>query len=303
MNTRIKSLLRPSVPLLAGLGIALCLAIVATSEASDRPQRIISLLPSLTEMVFAVGAGEQVVGVTRSCTYPPEASTRTHIGGYVPKSISMELIVGLQPDLVLAQEDVQGSTITQLRQLGIRVEAVDALAVTDVVPALRRIGSLVGQQQQAARVADALAQDLQQIRRRVADIPIDARPRVFYEVWFEPLMTAGRRSFTHQLIELAGGRNLFADTERDYFQVSLEEVLRRDPDLVLGSDSHGTRESVAVADRPGWSHLRAVQGGRVNTVDGDIVSRPGPRIAEALRRIAKILHPDRFVGREAHGEP
>ncbi|MEM7587859.1 MAG: cobalamin-binding protein [Acidobacteriota bacterium] len=279
--------------ILIGLVCGLWTAHPLAAETA-KPQRIISLLPSLTEMVFGVGAGERVVGVTRSCTYPPEAAKRTHIGGYVPNTISLELIVGLQPDLVLAQSDIQGSTIEQLHRFGIRVEPVDARSVTEIAPALRRVGELVGESDQAARVADALERELERIRSSFAEVSVEERPRVFYEVWFEPLMTAGRRSFTHQLIELAGGVNVFADTDRDYFQVSLEEVLRRDPDVVLGSDSHGSREQLTTAERPGWGKLRAVQAGNVHAIDGDIVSRPGPRIAEALRRIVAILHPERM---------
>ena len=279
------------------LGILTGLAILAAPAAAEPvPRRIVSLLPSLTEILFAVGAGDQVVGVTTHCTFPPEAQQgRTQVGGYVPASMSLERIVGLGPDLVLAFDDAtQTPVVAELRRLGLRVEAVAVRSVDDVAAAIRRVGELVGRRQAAERVAGEVLASIDRIHRRLAGIPEEARPQVFYAVWHDPLMTAGRRTFTHELIELAGGRNIFGDVDREYFVVSFEEMLERDPEVILGADSHGLIPSLADGTRPIWRHVQAVRQGRAYGIDGDVVSRPGPRLGEALRLIAGKLHPEIF---------
>lgn len=279
----------------AGLAIVLA-ACPAVAAADATAQRIVSLLPSLTEILFAVDAGDRVIGVTSHCTFPPQAQSRTQVGGYVRESMSLELIVGLEPDLVLAFDDeAQTAVIAELRRLGLRVEAVALSSVDEIAAAIRRVGELVGRRRTAERVAKAVLERIEGIHLRVAEVPEDARPRVFYAIWQEPLMTAGRRTFIHELIELAGGRNVFGDVDREYFQVSLEEMLERDPQVILGADSHGLIPSLADGSRPGWSHVAAVRQGRAHGIDGDVVSRPGPRIGVALQLIASRLHPELFA--------
>ncbi len=268
------------------------------AAADAVPQRIVSLLPSLTEILFAVGAKDRVVGVTTHCTYPPGAQEgRTEVGGYVSRSMSTELILGLRPDLVLAfEDDAQTTAIAELRRLGLRVETIAVRSVDDVTAAIRRVGELVGRRQAAERTATEVLASIGQLRRQLGNIPASDRPRVFYAIWHQPLMTAGKRTFTHELIELAGGHNIFGDIEREYFNVSLEEMIQRDPQVILGADSHGLIPELTNGSRPGWSHVAAVRQGRAHGIDGDIVSRPGPRIGEALRLIAGKLHPELFAG-------
>ncbi len=283
--------LRPKIAVLL-LGLAACPGAAATEAA---PQRIVSLLPSLTEILFAVGAGDRVVGVTTHCSFPPEAQGRTVVGGYVRESMSLELIVGLEPDLVLAfDDDAQTAVIAELRRFGLPVEAIAVSSVQEVAAAIRRIGELVGRNEAADEVAQEVLASIEQIHRRIDEIPTEKRPRVFYAIWHEPLMTAGRRTFIHELIELAGGKNVFGDVDREYFQVSLEEMLARDPQVILGADSHGLIPSLVDGSQPGWSQVAAIRQGRAFGIDGDIVSRPGPRLGEALRLIADRLHPGLF---------
>lgn len=266
------------------------------ATAETEPRRIVSLLPSLTEILFAVGAGERVVGVTTHCTYPPEAQQgRTQVGGYVARSMSTEVILSLEPDLVLAfDDDAQATAVAELRRLGLSVEPITLRSLADVTTAIRRVGELVGRRQAAERVASEVELSIEQLRRRVAAVPSGMRPRVFYAVWHQPLMTTGNRTFTHELIELAGGRNVFGDVDREYFNVSLEEMILRDPQVILGADSHGLIPELENGQRPGWSHVAAVRAGRAHGIAGDVVSRPGPRIGEALRLIAGKLHPGLF---------
>lgn len=264
------------------------------------PQRIVSLLPSLTEMIYAVGAGSRVVGVTEYCTFPPEASGLPKIGGYVPRSMSLESIVALRPDLVLAAGDIQQPVIDELRRLGLRVETIVARDVQGVLEGIRRTGRLLGQDAEAEATVAGIEDDLDTLQQRLATLEDTDRPLVFYEVWHEPLMTAGGRSFISQLIEMAGGQSLFHEVDREYFQVSFEDLIHRRPQVILGAAIEGGMGDLGqLVTQPGWRELPAVQHGRVHAIDGDIVSRPGPRLAEALERIARHLHPDRFSTADA----
>lgn len=286
-------------PLSALCSLLVLGGLLASRLSADEiePERIVSLLPSLTEMIFAVGAGESVVGVTKYCTYPPEARALTQIGGYVPRSMSLEQIVALEPTLVIAAGDIQQPAVEQLRRLGLRVETVVARDVSGVIAGIRQVGALLGRSSTAERVARDLESELAALERRFADLARDDRPGVFYEVWHEPLMTAGGRSFISQLIELAGGRSLFHEVDREYFQVSFEEVVARRPDFILGAAIEGGMGDLqSLAAQPGWKDLPAVREGRVFAIDGDIVSRPGPRLTEALRLISEHLHPDPPTG-------
>jgi len=267
-----------------------------TVALAQPAQRVVSLLPSATEILFAVGAGDQVVGVTQYCNYPPEAAQgREIIGGFSPDTISVEKIVALQPDLVIADARLQQPTIAALEQAGITVVAFNPQGFDGVYANILLVGQLTGHADEAAAVVSQMKERIAAVEQAVADVAPEARPRVFFEVWDEPLMTAGPTTFTGQMIEKAGGVNLFADLQEEYPQISAEAVLERDPDFILGPDTHGealTPERITA--RPGWSGLKAVKNGHIAVIDGDISSRPGPRIADAVEIIARILYPDRF---------
>lgn len=272
------------------------------------PQRVVSLLPSNTEILFAVGAGPQVVGVTDFCDYPPQVRGLARVGGIVPGSLSLERVVSLAPDLVLSGGRLQQPVIEALERLGIPVFALEPRTIEGVYDNIRRVGRLTGHVEQAEAVVQAMQRRLEAVRRAVADLAPQQRVRVFYEVWDNPLMTAGPGTFIGQLIELAGGINVFGDLRQDWPQVSLEELVRRNPDVILGP---ATRGSALVLDelrrRPGWQDLRAVQSGRVHLLEDNLVSRPGPRLVEGLEQVARALYPHRFPspapGALGSGEP
>ena len=260
-----------------------------------RPQRLVSLAPSNTEILFAIGAGDQVVGVTEYDNYPPEAQTREKVGGFSAKTISIEKIVALKPDLVFSAGSIQQPVIEALEQAGIPVFALDPQGLEGVYANIEAAGRLTGHQAEAAKLIADMKARVAAVTEKTQALPEDQRPTVFYEVWHEPLMTAGPKTFIGELIALAGGRHLFADVEEDWPQVSSEEVVKRNPDVILGPDSHGdelTPEKIAA--RPGWKTIRAVQEGRIYLINGDIVSRPGPRLVDALEQIARALHPELF---------
>lgn len=261
-----------------------------------RPARIISLAPAATEILFAIGAGSQVVGVTEYCNYPPEAAKgREIVGGYSAESVSVEKIVALQPALVFADGVAHKPTGAALETAGMRVFFLDPKDMAGVYADILAAGALTGNTAQAEKVVADMKARVAKVSATVATISQDQRVKVFYEVWDEPLMTAGPTTFIGQVIGLAGGVNIFADVEEQYPMVSSEAVVARAPQVILGPSSHVeglTAEKIAA--RPGWAGLEAVKAGRVVIVDGDIISRAGPRLVDALEAVARGIYPERF---------
>jgi iron complex transport system substrate-binding protein len=260
-----------------------------------KPQRIVSLAPSNTEILFAVGAGEQVVGVTTYCNYPQEAQTREQIGGFSAETISVEKIVALEPDLVLSAGKIHETVSEALERAEITVYAVDAETFDQVYASIEAVGQITGHGEEATNLVAQMKERVAAVESVVAEIPDGERPTVFWETWDDPLMTAGPATFAGQMIEKGGGVNLFADVTERYPQISAEEVIRRDPEVIMGPDSHGDALTAdRIANRPGWGTIKAVQDGRIYVINGDITSRAGPRIVDGLEMIARALHPDRF---------
>lgn len=259
------------------------------------PQRIVSLAPSITEQIFAVAAGEKVVGVTIYDNYPPAVQRLERVGGYVTKSISIEKILSLKPDLVLSRGEIQRGVIDTLERLGIPAVAIEPGNFDEAYAAMVLIGRLTDREQPAARIVAEMQQRVARIREQIATIPPAQRVTVFYKAYDEPLITAGPSTFIGHMIEMAGGINIFADVSESYPQISDEEVLRRNPAVILGPTRRDVRLSLAQAmQRPGWHRLAAVQNQRLHLLDDDLVSRPGPRLAEALETVARVLYPRLF---------
>ncbi|GIX45877.1 MAG: ABC transporter substrate-binding protein [Candidatus Tectimicrobiota bacterium] len=261
------------------------------------PQRLVSLAPSLTETLFALGAGERLVGVTLYDDYPPQVQRLPRVGGYVAASISIEKILSLRPDLVLAYGELQYAVVEALARRQVPVAALLARCVEEVYATTLLLGRLTGQLRQAHQVVAAMQQRVARVQARVAAIPPEKRVRVFYAVQDEPLITAGPQTFLGQLLTLAGGLNIFADLQARYAPVSAEEVVRRNPEVILGPDHHG-QPLRRLAQQPGWQHVAAVRQGRIYLLDGDLVSRPGPRLAAALEAVVQALYPQYFPGRQ-----
>lgn len=264
-------------------------------QLASVPQRIVSLAPSLTEILFAVGAGDKVVGVTQYCNYPPEAEKKEKIGGFSAKTISVEKIVALKPDLVLAGGPIHQPVIEALQAVNIPVVSVAGKDVPGVYNDILLIGQLTGQGEKAAQVVDNMKARIAAVQAKLATLPKEKRLTVLWETWDEPLMTAGPSTFTGQMVELAGGVNIFADLKEEYPQVSLEEVVKRNPAVIMAPDTHGQKLTPEkVAQRPGWERVDAVRNKRIILVQGDIASRAGPRIADAVEFMAKALYPELF---------
>ncbi len=251
------------------------------------PSRIISLAPSVTEMLFAIGAGTQVVGVTQFCDFPAEATQKVKVGYANP---NLESLVALEPDLIVApQEFLKPDLIGKLEQLKIPVFILADRTVEDVFAHIQTLGRMLDRSTEAT----ALGMDLRQHIARVKARTQSAAPvRVLYVLNSEPLITVGPGSFIDQLIGLAGGVNVAAKSATAYPRLSMEVVLQENPDILIfpTGEAEGISESEQQAWRK-WSTLAAVKRNNLRQIPADLLNRPGPRIGIALELLADLLHP------------
>ncbi len=260
------------------------------------PQRIISIAPSNTEILFAIGAGNQVVGRDQFSDYPEATKKVTDIGATTSDKLNTEQIVSLKPDLVLAAEINTPEQVKQLETLGLTVYYLkNPHTLEEMYTNLETVAKLTGHETETATLIDSL-------KKRVADVDakiatVSSRPSVFYELdSTDPSKpyTAGKDSFITQLIDRAGGANIAANLE-GYPQMSLEQIVAADPTfIILGDATWGGVTPEMVASRPGWGNLSAVKNGKVVPFDDNLVSRPGPRLVDGLEQLAQLLHPELF---------
>ncbi len=262
-------------------------------QVPREPSRVVSLAPSVTEVIFAVGGGGKLVGVDRFSDFPPEAQKIEKIGGF--SDPSLEKIASLKPDLVIGTA-MHKKFLPQLESLGIPVVLLEPGSIEDVEENIRLVGRILGLVKGGEEAAKRLESRVGAVRKKVSGIPEARRPLVYYEVYSEPLMSAGPGTFISRVIEAAGGRNAFADASTDWPEVSPEAVVAKDPDVIIYPSVHGSASVSAekIRGRPGWNRIKAVREGRIYSIDADIISRPGPRLAEAVEEVARILHPDIF---------
>ena len=258
-------------------------------------KRIVSLAPSNTEILFAVGAGDQVVGRDMFSDYPEAAKAVKDIGGSNGK-YNTEEIVALKPDLVLAGEINSPELIQSMEQLGLPVFPLkNPATLEDMYSNLTVVGELTGHSRQAGQLVDSLKKRVAAVDDKVK--PLDSRLSVYYELdATDPTkpFTAGPGTFVSLLIERAGGYNIGDSMSSQWAQISLEQVVAANPyAIILGDSAYGvTPESVK--QRPGWGGIAAVQNNRIYTFDDNLVSRPGPRLVDGLEQLAKLLRPDLF---------
>ncbi len=255
------------------------------------PSRIVSLAPNLTEILFAVGLGDRVVGVTRFSTYPPEAAQKPNVGSYV--HLNAEKIVSLNPDLALGTVDGNERAVVRLlEKAGIPVYVVNPRKVRDVISVIREVGNVCGVPGRAEELAGMLDARMERVAREAASLP---KPLVFIQINVRPIVTVNRNTFHHDVIRLAGGRNMTGQELATYPRISVEEVIRRGPDVILiSSMSRSGEYEQARKNWLRWDSIPAVKAGRVHLVDSDLLDRPSPRIVEGLERVAGLLHPDKF---------
>jgi ABC-type Fe3+-hydroxamate transport system substrate-binding protein len=251
----------------------------------DHPRRVICLAPSVTDAVFALGSGDDVVAVSDYTTYPPAALQKPSIGNLIKPSI--ETILSLHPDLVLGiAHPGSEETLTQLVALGIPVYLVDPRGLAGILHSVGSLGEALNREQQAAALNASLASRIDAVRARTAGKPV---PKVLLPVWYDPIVTIGKHAFITEIVETAGAKSVTDDLAPDWPQISLETVITRAPDaLVL---IRGGKITINVLqNRPGWSRLPAIQTGKVYYVDNGI-QEPSPVAINALEELAKEFHP------------
>lgn len=257
-------------------------------------QRVISLAPSNTEILFAIGAGEQVVGRDQFSDYPAETAGVADIGATYDE-LNTEQIVALEPDLILAAEINPPEQVRTLEDLGLTVYYLkNPATLEEMYGNLEIVSQLTGREAEAKDLIESLRVRVAVVDKKIA--PISSRPSVFYELdGTDPAKpyTAGKGTFITLLIERAGGDNIAAEID-GYPQLSLEQVVAADPALIILGDSMWGVTVEAVAARPGWENLSAVKNGQVYPFDDNLVSRPGPRLVDGLEALAKLLHPGLF---------
>jgi iron complex transport system substrate-binding protein len=250
------------------------------------PQRIISLAPSNTEILFALGLGDKVVGVTMYCDYPPEAQDKEKVGDYYGPDI--EKIIALQPDLILATDFHRFDLIPALEQQGFAVFAVAPQTLDDVLESIQKIGEITGKEAEASELVKGMKSKIEEIEEQTK--AFEQKPRVFYMTWHDPMWTVGRNTWIDDLITIAGGVNIFSQYFESGAMVEIEWVIFLNPEIIIASE---------------WSYdwalnatelasTSASQTGRIYTFDDDLAQRPGPRLVEGLDWFAYLIHPEIF---------
>jgi iron complex transport system substrate-binding protein len=258
------------------------------------PQRIVSLAPSNTEILFALGLGDKVVGVTEYCDYPQEAMTKPKVGGF--SNVNIEKVVSLEPDLVLATHIHGKTVIPGLEKLGQTVVAITPGSLNEVLDSIILVGKITGQNAEASMLVNDLSRRIATVTDKTRSLSSDQRPRVFYVTWHDPLMTAGTETLADDVISSAGGQNIAYDISGDK-AITLETVIYRDPQVIVVSVGMGSGEDMPwqyIQTEPRLGNTQALLNGRVYKINGDIIHRSGPRIVDALEQMTQSIHPEFF---------
>ncbi|MGD0070283.1 MAG: cobalamin-binding protein [Candidatus Bathyarchaeia archaeon] len=268
------------------------------------PQRIISLAPSCTQILFAIGVGDKVVGVTTYDDYPYNfsawiaAGNMTSIGGY--STPDMEAIAMLHPNLIVS-DNINDAIFPNMRSLGYKVLVINPNSINGIYQDISLIGRATGAEPQAIALIDNISSSINVITAKIAATNITVPLKVYYEIWSDPLMSAGSTSWVSDVIAKAGGVNIFANVAQQYPAVSSETVVQLNPDVILLPTSPGGSGGMAfygsiaqVEARPGWNSMSAVQNNRVDAIDEELFAEPGPRVADQVLAVATCLYPQLF---------
>lgn len=260
----------------------------------ETPETIISLAPSNTEILFALGLGDRVIGRTDYCNYPVEAEAVASIGGFSDPNI--EEIVALGPDLILATSMHEGEVISGLEDLGLTVVGLASTTIDETLEAIAMVGQVTGVTQAAEDLIDSMQQRVDAVTEKTAGLTGDDLKRTYYVVWHDPFMVSGGGTFHDELITLAGGTNLAHDLE-SYATIGLEDVVVNNPQVLLVGVGMGSGEDLSLQYLEGEERLtetEARQNNAVYAVDMDVAGRAGPRIVDALEEFAACIHPELF---------
>ncbi len=261
---------------------------------SKTPERIISLAPSNTEILFALGLEDKVIAVTDYCNYPPAVQDKPSIGGFSTPNI--EEIIALSPDLIIAASIHEEKIIPQLEEKGIVVFGLDPKTIDQVITAISLAGQVTGNEKEADNLISEMQSRIKAVTDKTGSLTEEQKKRICYLVWHEPPMLAGSGTIQSELIEMVGGINV-AKNLNGYAKISLEEFIATNPQVMIAGTSHGAGEDLTLQflkTEPRLSSCDARQTNQIYGVNADIAGRPGPRIVEALEEFAKNIHPELF---------
>jgi iron complex transport system substrate-binding protein len=268
--------------------LLICWLLILTASfclADNFPQRIVSGMPSITEMLFALDLGDRVVGVTTNCNYPPEAAKKEKIGGFF---LNLEKIAALKPDLVVLLADTQNREVQRLQNFGLPVMTINTQSLEGVVDSLSQLGAVTGKTRRAARLTADLERRISRVRPRTRGIDLVlSRPRVLVIVGYHPLVAVGGGTLIDDLVQKAGLENVAGKSRSPYPQYSFEQLLKDDPEYIIIPS--GVVPAAEIQQTSRWQGLAAVKQGKILIIDADVISRPGPRIVDALETIAKFI--------------
>ena len=256
------------------------------------PQRIISLAPSHTEILFALGLSDRVIGVTRYCNYPEEAKEKEKVGGFADPDL--EKIIALKPDLILASGTLQNSLVTELEERGQTVFWLYPHTVKDILESFERIGEITGKVDAAKQLKKGIEERIQVVQENVKDIPEREKVTVFRVMGLDPLGTIGGDAFQTDVYRLAGGRNVFGNTKKDYFQFDLQTLVTLEPDIIVICGEDEEEAKARIKSQESWGDLTAVKADRIVVISCDLICRPSPRIAQTIELLARKFYPERF---------
>ncbi len=261
---------------------------------AETPNRIVSLAPSNTEILGALGLADRLVGVDNRSDYPPEVQRLPKVGREL--EIDVERVAELQPDLVVASLSVPGMerNLPRLERSGLRYVVIDPKSLGDVLDSILSLGEVTGRSDVARILVQQLGDRMDAVAALVSEAP--SRPRVYWEWWPRPFITPGRRSWVTDMIEMGGGVNVFGDLERESATVDEDLIFTQQPEVIVASWCGAEKlvDLAKIKGRRGWEILPAIQQDRVYVVEEAPFGRPGPRLVEGLERIARMIHPEMF---------
>lgn len=257
----------------------------------DNPVRVVALAPSITEIVFALGQEQRLVGIARFSDFPQQALRLPQVGSYIQPDI--EKIVALNPDLCIAVKDGNPRVLAdRLESLGIPVYAVDPLDLESIMTMVLQIGDLLKAGDRARIIVTGMKSRMDRVRERV--VRAAHRPGVFFQIGISPIVSVGKGTFIHELINMAGGMNLCADYSA-YPRLSREQVVALSPEVLIITTMHqGVSIEQVKIEWSGWPQIPAVRDGRIAVVDSNIFDRPTPRQVDALEQLVRVIHPELF---------
>ena len=276
--------------LIASLLVSCGLATLAYAASAPHPQRIVSLAPSVTETLFALGFGNRLVGVTTYCDYPAEALKLPKIGGFM--SPSLEVIVSKRPDLVIGVSSATDPVkAREMERLGLKVTLISLASVNDILRSIKTIARILGSPEAGEQLARKITLQFDAVKQRIAPAP---RRSTLLAVGLRPLVAVGGKNFINELITLAGGENIAGNAAQPWLNLPDEYVVAKAPQVIIEAGMGSERSESAKH----WSDLKsipAVKERRVYSYPSDKILRPGPRIGEGLEEIARLVHPECFA--------